>query len=56
MKVAVATGGDISSFRAHSIAVMKTAEGFNRFGHIKNLIPDSKRVIRLQKTYDCDIH
>ena len=33
MKVAVATGGHIPSFRAHSIAVMKMAKGFRKLGH-----------------------
>ena len=33
MKIAVATGGHIPSFRAHSIAVMKMAKGFHKLGH-----------------------
>jgi len=33
MKMAVATGGDIPSRRAHSIAVMKMANGFHKLGH-----------------------
>ena len=33
MKIAMATGGHIPSFRAHSIAVMKMAEGFYKLGH-----------------------
>ena len=33
MKIAVATGGHIPSFRAHSIAVMKMAKGFYKLGH-----------------------
>ena len=33
MKIAVATGGHIPSFRAHSIAVMKMAKGFHMLGH-----------------------
>jgi len=33
MKIAVATGGHIPSLRAHSIAVMKMADGFRKLGH-----------------------
>ena len=49
MKIAVATGGHIPSFRAHSIAVMKMAKGFHRLGHdievltVRRFMEDSLR-------------
>ena len=49
MKIAVATGGHIPSFRAHSIAVMKMAKGFHKLGHdievltVRRFMEDSLR-------------